>query len=90
MKTVDYKLTLPCDRPHARAREAIRSVNSPHTRLDGILLMQKILSEVGHVDVALVLKGFNRLQCYWNWDGWVKDLVFERLIRHRPSTELVS
>lgn len=38
----------------------------------------------------MVVKDFNRLRLYRNWDGWVKDLVFERLIRHQPSTELVS
>lgn len=46
-------------------------------------------SEVGLVDVPLVVTDFDRLHFYLDWEGWEKDLVFEQRMRHRPSTESV-
>lgn len=41
------------------------------------------------MDVPLVVTDFDRLHLYLNWDGWMKDLAWERRMRHRPSTESV-
>lgn len=64
VKTVDYELTVPCDMPYARTREELRWINSFHARLDGILSMQTIFSEVGNLDLPMVVTDFDRLHFY--------------------------
>lgn len=67
--------------PSVRTMNELRRVNEFHTYMGELKSMWAVYLDIVQVEGSLVVTDFDWVYFYRQWDGWEKDLAFERRMR---------